>query len=204
MSYTLILLIITVLVSIAAFSNNDLYNRLILWPGKMDNPAEYHRLLSSGFIHADYGHLFFNMFTFYCFGKYVESIFSELGKHEIFLVLYLGGIIISSLPSFIKNRNNNYYRSLGASGGVAAVLFSFVYFAPWETIYIIIIPVPGILAGIGYLIYSAVMAKRGQGNVNHDAHLWGAVFGFFFALLIDPTHGRLFLEQLMQPHFNWK
>lgn len=199
MSLTLIIIIITVLISIAAFNNEELYSRLILWPRRMDNPAEYYRLLTSGFIHADWPHLFFNMFTLYFFGKAVEAAFFILGQPYLFVVLYLAGIVVASLPSFIKNKNNVYYRSLGASGGVAAVLFAFVYFAPWQTIYIWFIPVPGILAGAGYLIYSAIMSRRGGSNINHSAHFWGAIFGFFFTLLVSPDHGMMFLTQLLHP-----
>ncbi|RYE24099.1 MAG: rhomboid family intramembrane serine protease [Sphingobacteriales bacterium] len=203
MSYTLIIIIITAAISIYTFSNESLYQKLILWPKRMDSPSEYYRLLTSGFIHADWMHLIFNMLTLYFFGRIVEYFFAEIGHDALYIVLYLAGIVVASLPSFIKNRNNSYFRSLGASGGVAAILFAFVYFAPWETIYVWFIPVPGILAGIGYLGYSAYMSRRGGDYINHDAHFWGAVFGFLFTLVVDPTHGRIFFEQLMHPHFNF-
>ncbi|MCD6064415.1 MAG: rhomboid family intrarane serine protease [Flavipsychrobacter sp.] len=203
MSYTLIIVIITAITSYLAFSNDQLYSKFILWPKKMDTPAEYYRLLSSGFIHADWMHLIFNMLALYLFGGYVESYFESLDKHFLFIVLYLGGVIAASLPSFIKHKHDSYYRSLGASGGVAAVLFSFVYFAPWEIIYIWFIPVPAIIAAVGYLIYSAYMSRKGVGAINHDAHFWGAVYGFLFTLLFDPTHGRIFFEQVTHPSFNF-
>lgn len=200
MSYTLIIIIITAIISYAAFTNELLYTKLILWPKRMDSPGEYYRLLTSGFIHADWPHLIFNMITLFFFGRTVEMFLSLADKHELFLLLYLGGIVMASLPSFIKNRNNGYYRSLGASGGVASVLFSFVYFAPWEKIYIWFIPVPGIIAAIGYLVYSAYMSRKGRDSINHDAHFWGAVYGFLLTFLIDPTH-RLFFEQVVHPSF---
>jgi membrane associated rhomboid family serine protease len=202
MSYTLILIVITVLTSISASKNETLYNNLILWPKKMDRPGEYYRLLTSGFIHADTMHLLFNMIALFFFGRAVESFFEAVGIPSfMFLVLYLAGIVAASLPSFIKHRNNAYYRSLGASGGVAAVLFSFVYFDPWATILIWFIPVPGIIAAIGYLVYSAYSSRKGTGNVNHDAHFFGAVFGFLYTLLLAADHGRAFIEKLMHPHF---
>lgn len=203
MSYTLIFVIITAIVSYSAFTNDQLFNRFILWPKRMDTPNEYYRLVTSGFIHADWIHLIFNMLVLFMFGRYVESYFESLDKHFLFLILYLGGVIAASLPSFLKHRNDSYYRSLGASGGVAAVLFSFVYFAPWEVIFVWFIPVPAIIAAIGYLIYSAYMSRKGQGAVNHDAHFWGAVYGFLFTLLFDPTHGRIFFEQVTRPSFNF-
>jgi membrane associated rhomboid family serine protease len=203
MSYTLIIIAITAIVSIMAFSNEELYNRLILWPRRMDSPGEYYRLLTSGFIHADWMHLLFNMYALFMFGRFVEDMYILMGLgSSFFLLLYLAGIVAASLPSYVKNRNNSYYRSLGASGGVSAIIFSSVYFSPWSTIYILIIPVPAILAAIGYVAYSAYMSRRGGDNVNHDAHLWGAVFGFVFTLLFSPDHGSIFIQNLMHPTFN--
>lgn len=195
MPFTLIIIAITALISIAAFSNDELYNKLILWPRYMNTAVEYHRLLTSGFIHADWNHLFFNMFTLYMFGRIAEGLMGGL-----FVVLYLTGIIVASLPSFLKNRNNSSYRSLGASGGVSAVVFFCIYFMPWSTIYVFILPVPSILFAAGYLIYSAVMSRVGRGVVNHDAHFWGSVYGLAFAFLIDPSHGQYFINALMSPH----
>lgn len=202
MSFTIIVIVITVILSLAAFNNVNLYNKLILWPREMDgNPAEYYRLLSSGFIHADYMHLGFNMYALYSFGSYVEVIFGSIGKPQVlYLWLYLTGIIIASLPSFVNNRNNSLYRSLGASGGVASIIFFMIYFSPWTPIQFIIIPginIPSIVFGVLYLIYEAYMSRKGTGNINHSAHFWGSAYGLLFGLAVDPTHGRLFIEQLM-------
>ncbi|MCF8449441.1 MAG: rhomboid family intramembrane serine protease [Taibaiella sp.] len=196
MTFTIIIVAITVILSIAAFNNETIINKLILWPRQMDNPQEYYRLLTSGFIHADWNHLLFNMITLFYMGRWAEYI---LGAG--FLTLYLSGIIIASLPSFLKNRNNSYYRSLGASGGVAAVLFFFIYSSPWSRINMMFIPIgiPSIIFGVLYLLFEAYMAKKGGGNVNHDAHIWGSVYGLFFALLSDPTHGLGFINALMSP-----
>jgi membrane associated rhomboid family serine protease len=202
MSYTLIIILITTLVSLASFNNDHLMQKLIFWPRLMDRPEEYYRLLTSGFIHADMVHLIFNMITLYFFGEYVEQLFMMVGiRHEMFLVLYLTAIIASSMPSYFKQKHNSYYRSLGASGGVAAVLFAFIFFAPWQTISIWFIPVPGIIAGGGYLAYSAYMAKRGGDFINHDAHFAGAIYGFLFLVAFEPNHGLTFLTQLLHPHF---
>ncbi len=202
-NYSWIIIIVTVLLSALAFSNNDLINRFILWPKYMDSPTEYYRFLSSGFIHADVNHLLFNMLTFYFFGKQVETQFYQIGKHDMFLVLYLGAIILSSIPAFYKNRHNAYFRSLGASGGVSAVLFSFIYATPWSTIYVWFLPVPAIIAGVGYIAYSAYMGKQNSDNIGHDAHLWGSIFGLVFTFFFDPSHGNDFLIQLMHPQFRF-
>lgn len=203
MSYTLIIILITVVTSVIAFSNNDLNNKLILYPRLMhDNPASYYRLLTSGFIHADWMHLFFNMFSLYFFGQGVEKIYMLAGLPAFaYPAMYLLGIVVASLPSFFKHKDNHYYRSLGASGGVAAVIFAYVYFAPWAQIYLYFIPVPAIVFAVLYLIYSMYAAKKGGDYINHDAHFWGSVFGFVFTLIFAPDHGLNFLDQLMHPSF---
>ncbi len=203
MSFTLVIIIATALVSFAAFNNDELRNKLILWPRRMDNPAEYYRFITSGFIHSDMTHLFFNMFTLYFFGRNAEYWFNVIGRPALYPLLYLAAIVAASIPSFLKHRNNPYYSALGASGGVSAILFCTVYIAPWTTIYVWFIPIPAIIAGVLYLVYSAYMARKESDNIGHDAHFWGAVFGFVFTFIFDPTHGRFFLEQLMQPQFNF-
>ncbi|MBS1644820.1 MAG: rhomboid family intramembrane serine protease [Bacteroidetes bacterium] len=201
-AFTIALVLITVLVSIAAFNDQRLTNKLILWPAVMKQPSEYYRFLSSGFIHADWVHLGFNMFTLFFIGKVVEQYFVAYGLTPwLFVLMYLVGIIAASMPSYFKNQHNHYYRSLGASGGVAAVLFSLVYFAPWESIYIYFIKLPNIVFAVLYLIYSAYMSKKGDSNINHDAHFWGAVFGFLFTLIVEPSHGRVFLYEIQQIRF---
>ncbi len=207
MTFTLIFIAITVLVSIAAFNNRDLINKLILYPRIMSRPAEYYRLLSSGFIHADWNHLIFNMFTLYFFGRNAEYVLGEFFPQSagiVFCVLYLSAIVISSLPSMIKHRDNSHYAALGASGGVSAILFFTIYYFPWAGIQIYFIPIgiPAIIYGVLYSAYSFYMAKKGNDNVGHDAHLGGGIYGFIFAFLVDPTHGRMFLEQITHPVFH--
>lgn len=197
--YTIIIVVITVIISVMAFSDANLKNKLILWPRYMNEPKEYYRLLTSGFIHEDGQHLFFNMFTLFFIGSTVENDFAYFSSPFLYIILYLSGIIVSSLPSFLKNRNNSYYRSLGASGGVAAVLFSSVYLAPWDKLLIWFIKMPSIVFAVLYLIYSMYMSRKGGDYINHDAHFWGAVYGIVFTWIIDPSHGQLFLEQIMHP-----
>ena len=164
-----------------------------------DNPKEYYRLLTSGLIHADYIHLFFNMFALYSFGKQVEMTFEAIGRPFVYPTLYILAIIASSLPDLVKYKNQSYYRSLGASGGVSAVLFSSVYFFPWSGVMIFPIPfsIPAIVFAGLYLVYCVYMSKKGGDNINHSAHFWGALFGFVFTFLYDPSHGRIFIEQIM-------
>ncbi len=203
MSYTLIIIIITALVSYGAFNNHGLYNQLIMYPPAI-NRGQYYRLLTSGFIHADFMHLAFNMLTLWFFGRVMEEyLLASTGSAFIFPLFYLAGIVISDIPSYIKHKNSTQYASLGASGGVSAVLFAFIMQAPWATIYIFVIPVPAIIFAVAYLIYAQYMRKRGGDNINHDAHFWGAVFGIVAICLIDKTTLPRFAESIMHPQFNF-
>ncbi len=203
MNYTYIIIAITAIVSIIAFNDRNTYNKLILYPYAMNTPSEYYRLLSSGFIHADWGHLIFNMVTFYSFGSNMELICNEISNKYMYIILYLSGIVVASLPAFFKHRNH----SLGASGGVSAVLFATIYFFPWAEIGLFIIPkgIPGILYGVLFLAFSAYMSRKGSDNIAHDAHFWGSVYGFVFAFVLDLnspyTHGFRFINQIMHPQF---
>lgn len=191
----------------AAFNDANLRGRLILYPRVMHGPAEYYRLLTSGFIHADWNHLIFNMITMFFFGRIVEeSILGEFYGRAgglVYLLLYLSGIVISSIPSVIKHKDDSTYAALGASGGVSSVLFFVIYYFPWSKINIFLIPIgiPAIIYGVLYTIYSLYMSKRGNDNIGHDAHLGGAFYGIIFALLVDPSHGRMFMYELLHPRF---
>lgn len=202
--FTIALVVITVLISAGGFNDNRIYDSLILWPKRMHNGREPYRLLTHGFIHADWVHLLFNMYTLYMIGVYDELEIGRLNTPWLYVLLYLTGIIAAALPSFLNNRNDAWYRSLGASGGVAAVLFSTVYFSPWSELSFFglrNLGIPSIVFALLYLAYSAYMSKRGKGNVNHNAHFWGAVYGFIFTAIIDPDHGRKFLQLITHPPF---
>lgn len=202
MSHTLIIIIVTALISISAFNNSRVYNDLIMYPPAI-NRGQYYRLLTSGFIHADFMHLIFNMLTLWFFGKVLEEqYFRYFGKFT-FLLFYLAAITLSDLPSYIKHKNNSSYASLGASGGVSAMLFAYIILAPWSTIYLFFLPVPAIVFGVVYLVYSQYMARKGGDNINHDAHFWGAVIGVAGVLLLDNEAIPRFIQLIQQPEFNF-
>ena len=147
-------------------------------------------------------HLFFNMFSLYFFGITIEQIFGVVfgsAGSLYFITLYILGIIVSDIPSFLKHRNNPGYNALGASGGVAAVIFASIIFQPLANIYIYFVPVPGFILGIGYLIFSWYQGRKANDNVNHDAHLYGALFGFLFCAILYPPSLPYFVEQIK----NW-
>jgi membrane associated rhomboid family serine protease len=199
MPITLIIIAITSIVSFMAFKNSRLMNDLILWPPAIARQREYHRLVTYGVVHADFNHLLFNMFTLYFFGRAMEPFFtSRLGTFG-FVLFYIGGLVLSILPTYLRNRDNPNYRSLGASGAVSAVLFASILLAPWQQIIVLVLPMPAIIYAVLYTGYSLYMDRRGQGNVNHSAHLWGAAYGVVFTMLVDHRVLPQFLDALLHP-----
>ena len=201
LSLTLILIGATVLVSWQAFEKRRLLDRLILWPPAIDRHKQYDRLLTHGFIHADWSHLLFNMITLYFFGSLVERWLVPMIGHLGFVLFYLSAIMVAILPTYAQHRHDPHYRSLGASGAVSAVLFTYILLQPWSLILVFFLPVPAIVYAVLYIGYSIWMDKHGQDNVNHSAHLWGAAYGVLFAVLVEPQVLASFVERLMNPSF---
>ncbi|MEO8161905.1 MAG: rhomboid family intramembrane serine protease [Arenimonas sp.] len=199
MSSTLILIAITTAVSLLAFSNPKLLLELLFWPPALRR-GEYQRLLTHGFVHKDTTHLLFNMLTLYFFGSHVEKFYqAQLGEFG-FAFFYVLGIPLAILPSWWRHRNDEDYRSLGASGAVLAVLFASILFDPWSTLLLFfVLPVPAIVFAVGYVAYSIWSDLRGGGGVNHNAHLWGAAYGVAFTVLLEPRVWGQFLQRLLEP-----
>ena len=200
LSITIVIVAVTVLVSWRAFNDRALLERLILWPPAVERRKQYDRLLGYGFVHADWMHLIFNMITLWSFGTAVERVFSEWITPVGYVLFYLSAIVGSILPTYITHRNDANYRSLGASGGVSAVLFAFILFDPWSTLIIfpIPVPIPAFLFAILYVGYSIWMDRRGRDNVNHSAHLWGAAYGLLFTVLLEPKVLAHFTQTLFR------
>ena len=200
LSITIVIVAVTVLVSWRAFNDRALLERLILWPPAVERRKQYDRLLGYGFVHADWMHLIFNMITLWSFGTAVERVFSEWITPVGYVLFYLSAIVVSILPTYITHRNDANYRSLGASGGVSAVLFAFILFDPWSTLIIfpIPVPIPAFLFAILYVGYSIWMDRRGRDTVNHSAHLWGAAYGLLFTVLLEPKVLAHFTQTLFR------
>ena len=201
MLLTLAIVAITCVVSWIAFKDGKLMQRLLLWPPAVEKKHEYWRLLSYGLVHADFQHLLFNMITLFFFGRAMEGLYARYLGPLGFLWFYLGGLLVSILPTYIKNRHNPNYRSLGASGAVSAVLFAFILLSPWSMIIVFVIPVPAILYAVAFLGYSIYMDHRGGGYVNHSAHSWGAAYGILFTVVMEPRITVVFVRQLLHPSF---
>lgn len=198
---TIIIIILTVIISLLSFNNEELNRKLILNPYQVKRKKEWYRLVTSGFQHADFLHLFVNMFVLFSFGQVVESYYAYLfgpnGKF-LFVLLYVTAIFAANVSTYYKHQDNSYYNALGASGAVSAVVFASILFDPFNKIYLYgIIGLPGILLGIGYLAYSYYASKKQNDHINHDAHLFGAIYGIAFTVVLKPKVISLFVNQLI-------
>lgn len=187
MSITFLIIAITSVVSILAFNRQRMMEDLLFWPYAIKREGQFYRFITHGVLHADFMHLLFNMFSFYSFGIALEdylykSLFGETMGRAMLAILYIAGIIFSVIPDYIKHQNNSSHRSLGASGAVSAVVFAAITIQPKMPIqfFLIPFPIPGYIFGAAFLALSAALAKRGGGNIGHNAHFWGSVFGILF------------------------
>ena len=192
MIITIIIIAITAIVSVIAFSNHELFRRLAFNAYDIKHFKNSYRFLSYALIHADWIHLLVNMMVLYSFGRIVETYYEfyfGLKGTFYYLLLYVGGAAISTLPSYGKHKDDYSYTAVGASGAVSAVLFASIVFMPLGKITIFPIPIgiPAILFGPLFLIYSAYMGKKNIDNVGHDAHFWGAIFGVVFTAALKPA-----------------
>lgn len=195
LSITLLIIIVTSIVSFIAFSNRTLQDKLIFYPPAVSKDGQWYRFITCGFIHADMPHLIFNMYALYIFGagnallrngveyEFID-LFGEKGR-LLYLLMYLSALFICLIPTYSKNKENYYYRSLGASGAVSAVIFAQIILNPTMLMGLIFIPlyVAGFIFGIIYLAVSYWLDKKNTGTVNHSAHIWGALYGIVFLLV---------------------
>jgi len=187
---TNIIVAITCLISFVLMQNQAGKSMLIFHPVTINQNKQWYRFLTSGFIHADFWHLAINMFVLWSFGNAIEKYYYPrvMGESStaIYIALYFGGIIVASIPSYLRHKNDSSYAALGASGGVAAVVFAAIVFAPWQNLYLYgVLPIPQILAGIAYVAYSYYKDKNATDNIGHMAHLTGAAWGFVFTIVMN-------------------
>ncbi len=198
---TTIIIIATCIVSVIAFGRPDLVDKLQFNASKIIHKNEYYRLISHGFVHANWEHLLVNMIVLYSFGRAIEMDFFVFGRmaDAYFLLLYFGGMLFSNVYALYKHRNNFYYNAVGASGAVSAVLFAAIFFDPWNKIYFFgLLPIPGIVFALVYLAYSYYMSRKQNDNIAHDAHFLGALFGFIYPILLNGHYFQSFLDKLLR------
>ena len=201
LNHTTLIIIVTVIISLLAWQNKALFNRLIFYPPAISD-GQWDRFVTHGFIHADSMHLLFNMFTLYFFFCSIEGLYDPFLGGYGFIAFYILAIIVAMIPSYLKNKDSASYLSLGASGGVSAVLFAYILLAPWDMIYLFaIVPIPAILFAIAYIAYSIYANNRGGSNINHMAHMWGGAFGVVATIVLEPQILPHFINALLSPSF---
>lgn len=200
MVVTILIIIVTAGITLLAMNNEELFAKLRFNAYDARHSNQWYRFLTYGFVHAGYIHLFINMFVLYSFGAIVEMYFKVYfpGKASFYyILLYLGGITLSVIPSFGKHKNDVFYNAVGASGAVSAVVFSSIILYPTGKIFLFFIPVgiPSPVFGILYLAYEYYSSRNSRDNIGHDAHLWGAIFGLIFTIALKPGLVMMFLQQ---------
>lgn len=203
LSANLIIIVITCLISFLLMQDTQGKSKWIFHPVTIKQHGQWYRFISSGFIHADMMHLAINMFVLWSFGSAIENYLYPhfLGEYSTlkFLCLYFGGIIVSSIPSYLRYGNEPRYAALGASGGVSAVVFAAIIFAPWQNLYLYgLIAIPQIVAGAAYLYYSWYKDKKDNDNIGHMAHLTGALWGFLFTGFMNPSLFARFVQKTLE------
>ena len=198
---TLIIVALTAIVSIQAFSNETLYGRLIFAPAHIARTKEWYRFFSYGLLHGDWMHLLFNMFAFYSFGQAVENMYHSLypgSGNMLYLLLYISALPISSLVDYLQHKNDTRYLAVGASGAVSAVIFSSVLIYPTGGIMIFPIPfsIPAYIFGPLFLVFSAYMSRDPNSRIGHAAHFYGAVYGLIFTIATIPGIVPHFIQQV--------
>ena len=176
----------------ALYVNQNLIDKFALNPNKVANRRGFSSVFTSGLVHANLPHLVFNMITLYFFGPTLEALIGSLR----FILIYIISLIVGNLATVIKYRNNPEYRSIGASGAISGVLFSYILLNPFSGIVIFPVPfpLPAYIFAILYLLWSYFASKRGMDMINHDAHIWGAIAGIASTIFLVPTAINEFLS----------
>lgn len=199
---TIGLLILTIGFSVYAMNNQEIKFKYLFHPYSIKRYKQHYRFLSHAFLHGDYLHLAFNMYTLWMFGPIIEDVIypmlagTELEpNHKLgslyYILLYTGGIYASTISEYFKNKDNSHYMSLGASGAINALVFSFILVAPTAQLGFFFIPMPAWIFGILFLGITFYLSKRKTGSetvdrVGHEAHFWGAIFGIVFTGILKP------------------
>jgi len=201
MEVTYGIIFFTVAASVVGFNSDELFNKLKFNAFDVHHSKQWYRFFSYGFLHANWIHLLINMVVFYSFGALVEHYYKGFFREKYilyYLLLYLGGLLLSIIPAFGKHKNDVFYNAVGASGAVSSVIFASIIILPKAPISFFFIPVeiPAWIFGILYIIYEFYMSRKAKDNIGHDAHFWGAVYGVIFTIVLKPSLAVGFLHQI--------
>lgn len=190
-----VIFIFTLVTSIYAFNNTEIFGKFMLHPYSVAKGSKLYTFITSGLIHADWMHLIFNMVAFYSFGFALEVM---IGSWKFGLIYFIS-LILSDVPTVLRHKDDYRYNSLGASGAISGVIFSFILFQPLSKLGIIFIPfvqVYAIVFGVLYLIYCMYMSKNSRDSINHDAHFFGALTGLIITVFLKPGIIPHFISEL--------
>ncbi len=178
------LIAINVVISFKGFEDLSFFRKYQFHVGSIRS-GEQIRMISSGFLHVDIGHLAFNMLSLYFFAPVVYGILNNFS----FVLIYFASLIFGSLLTMIFHKDDYSYSAVGASGAVMGIIYSAILLDPSLDIYFffIPIPIPGYIFGIGYLLYSIYGMKAKSDNIGHTAHFGGAIGGYLFTLMKKPS-----------------
>lgn len=181
-SVAIIIISLNIFFSYKGFRDRIFFNKYKFSPVRIKG-GEKIRYISSGFLHVDTTHLIVNMFTLYFF---VDAVIFRVGEIN-FLIIYFTSLIFGNWLTYRFNSNNINYSAVGASGAVMGIVYSAILLNPEMTLFFFILPMPGYLFGLGYLFYSIYSMKKVNDNIGHEAHLGGAIAGFFSTIIISPA-----------------
>jgi membrane associated rhomboid family serine protease len=201
MDITYAIIIFTVVVSLICLNNEELFNRLKFNAFDVKHSNQWYRFFSYGFLHAGWIHLLINMIVLFSFGGMIERYFRAFFHEKYilyYILLYMGGLLLSIIPAFGKYKNDVFYNAVGASGAVSSVIFACILIFPQQPIsfYFIPIGIPAWIFGILYIVYEFYMSRRAKDNIGHDAHFWGAVYGVIFTIALKPSLAMEFLKHV--------
>jgi membrane associated rhomboid family serine protease len=213
LSISMVIIVATVVVSWQCFSNSTLFSKLLFNPYSVKHQREYYRILSHMLVHADWTHLLFNLFTFYSFGTFMEKVFTSERMFNdffpelsfwgyssgqlFFVLLYVLGGAVATLPSLRKHGDNYGYNAVGASGAVSAVMMAFmILFPTFEISFFLFIPMPAWIGALVFLGLEHYLSRNQRSNIAHDAHIWGALFGILFVAALQPRFIGMFVEKV--------
>ncbi|MBS1515697.1 MAG: rhomboid family intramembrane serine protease [Bacteroidetes bacterium] len=194
---TFTLLFANVAISLWAFYSNPIYfERFSEWPYQIVHQKRFYQVITSAFLHANFMHLFFNMFALFSFGTYLEGLFinsfGDVLGSLYFFAIYFVSLLSGSLLTVVFNYKNPNYVAVGASGAVSGVVFSYVLLFPLSKIGVFFVPMPAFLFAFFYIGASIWGMKTKFGNIGHEAHLGGAIGGIVSTIILIDGALRIF------------
>ncbi len=201
-------LAIIVVFSLYCFNSKDAMHKYMFHPYSIFHYKEHYRFLTHAFIHGDMMHLAFNCLTLYSIGLSLEEVYfpelfgDKLGK-IYYVILFTGGIYAASITEYYRNKNNESYSSLGASGAISSVIFCWIIVAPKGELAFFFLPsmsgwiIGLILLGVSFYLIRRKKTTDYNDNISHESHFWGAIFGLVFILIVKPSAYASFIRVIV-------